>query len=167
MAVFPARAEWGRNRMTLKTRTILFFILTLTITVFSVFLFQGYRSTHSRLAGIIGLLDELKASAHLIEREVIKQQADFGVIDQTISRIPAISLQFQNSLQLPYKPDKLITMEIMFVRIKRVVDKTLPGQLVTAALLEQIRNETYRIMDAVDGLQQLANHKINKLQTRA
>lgn len=153
--------------MTLKQTTFLFSILALLVILTCTFTFQGYRNVNTRLLNMVILLESIKLSAFKISSEVHHDQPDTQSIKERIKTIPKLSRQFQDVWGLDARPSQLIELEISFVRVGRMVDKSLPGETMENPLREQIEFETIRIEKSVDSLLDLSQKKIAALKVEA
>jgi PAS domain S-box-containing protein len=155
--------------MTLAVKTKIFFCLTVLLVILSGMLFQQYRSTNERLSITLILLEKIESSVNRIEHELLLDPPDITLLKNITGTIPTITAELQKTLisSVSGKPETLIVMEISFVRLRRIVDKTLPGKTLDLPLMKQVRNETFKIEEAVKSLQQLAHETHEKLQDRA
>lgn len=153
--------------MTLKSKTIIYSIMALFVIFLSIFIFREYSSTNKRLISIVLLLDTIRDTALEIRIEILNDRPESEYMVKIISTIPETTHQLHNVLLSKYKPAGLIDLEIMFVRIKRVLNRSLPGRTLEPPLLEQIRNETLKIEQTVNALKNMTRQESGRLQVRA
>lgn len=153
--------------MTLKQKTLSLFSLAAFVLFLSLFIFQEYRSTNQRLENIFIVLEEIKGRADEIERKIIDPEPDTEAVKRIIASVPSLMSQLQQELLAPTKPAKLIDLEIVFVKIHRLMDQVQKGEVVGPPLRFQIRQEIKQISRSIGGLRDLANEKIHSLRHRA
>jgi len=153
--------------MTLKFKTIILFAFALLLLIASIIVFQDYRSTNQKLYQSVSLLDKIRLSVSIIEREIIKKTPDISTVNTTINALPEITSRLQEVFLLKEIPNQLFDLEISFIRIGRAIDSSLPGRTIERPLVEQIRDETDQIGAAVNDLQEMSRQRSNMLQSRS
>ncbi|MFC1523231.1 ATP-binding protein [Thermodesulfobacteriota bacterium] len=153
--------------MSLKGKNLLFLlgIFLLIMTLF--YIFQEYKKTNNRLLSVVVVLNEIQNLTHEVEVEVMKKIHDSKKIKSIIAEIPVLSREYQGLFNSETKPRLLVNLEISFVRISRVMDRSLPGQTLKKPLLEQIHNEIAKIKNTDVDLLRLSHERLNVLRERA
>ncbi|MDH4318323.1 MAG: hypothetical protein OEV64_08020, partial [Desulfobulbaceae bacterium] len=153
--------------MTLKWKTIVFSGMALVVLAISLYIFQGYRDTNKRLIAIVSLLNSIRESAHIIGDESRYPHPDLESIKNKVDAMPLISQQFQEALRSKTKPAPYIDVEISFVRLGRIIDNMVSGQLIEEPILKQIHNETFKIEESAGLLLVVSLRQIETLQARS
>lgn len=153
--------------MTLNTKSKIFLCLALLLTLFTGVIFQQYRLINARLSDTLMLLDNVYSSVHQIEREMLNDPPNIALMKNITQNIPADIKDLQEKLLSKYKPSIFVDLEITFVRLKRIVDRSLPGTTLELPLMKQIRNETFKIEQAVQALLIMTHDKHDQLRDRA
>lgn len=153
--------------MTLKQKTLSVFFLAMVVMVLSLLVFQGYRSANTRQENIRTLLDEISHNASEIEKNIIGATFDREAFGKSMAALPLKTSRLQAELRTTAKPEKLIDLEITFVRIRRLMSQAISGEVLEQPLLLQIRHETWLVSRSIDDLFHVANEELNSLRYKA
>ncbi len=153
--------------MTLKSKSIFLSTLTLLLASVSFVFYYQYKSINNDLINSAVLLSEIQNAAHELDVQIMRNQFDVPFFKQSISRIPDISRLLQERLHIDHPPQELIELEISFVRIERILNRSLAKHIPASPLLKQIHRETTKIHIAAEKLLNISRKQSDKLKYKA
>ncbi len=153
--------------MTLKSKSLFLSILALLLASISFLLYLQHKSINDDLFNAVILLDDIKDTAYELEFEIIHDIINTSSAKHSLEKIPSFSKKIKDLWRIKTTPKHLIELEISFVRIERLIDKSLPGQTKKQPLLKQIDLEILKIHNSVDKLLEYSRQRLDILKNRA
>ena len=149
--------------MTLKSKFKFFIVGLVGFLCSSTFLFYHYRSAWIDLLEVVQVVHRIERIAVDLRAAVI-ENAPNPKLQGIFQQLPELTRRMRTKHLSLEEEDTLINIELSFLRLIRVMNKSLHGEVLSKPLMLQIDNEMVKVSRAISQLESLARARIGNNQ---